>query len=415
MHGRNKYSCQVSSLMQHVRGKLGEKHTHTRTKQSMRRYLAGYSMFCCSTKRKQQSFSSLYPYLRGSVLSSCSPVEASYICICCVHVGLDLGRAGNFPGARGDGRLLAGAGPVAAGVLDAATGTSGILSAHILSRPPVPVPSVFSVRPVSSTPLAHRAGISVRPHPLPAGLWRCCLLLSLLSFPGALTRPPAFVSALCGNSLLPVSCVLPLMLPVLPFQSGNIGLLASWAPGALRLFWVPWMHCRISLLLGTFPWTGGARVSLPLGFSLLDHVLLGSTVALLCFSVAQGLLHLVSPAFSNSSGTAGLGVAPGSLSGVAAGAGGTFLVVVEKLLFSWAAGLPTVLLSIIRWPRCPEVLFRELNRCRSFGRRWRPFWGREKDGGRRSWRQLVIGCREPGKACCRNNCFVFWTWETDSR
>ncbi|TNN33051.1 hypothetical protein EYF80_056786 [Liparis tanakae] len=43
----------------------------------------------------------------------------SDICVCRVHLGLDLGRTGNFPWTRGDGSLLTGGGPVAAGVLEA--------------------------------------------------------------------------------------------------------------------------------------------------------------------------------------------------------------------------------------------------------------------------------------------------------
>lgn len=43
----------------------------------------------------------------------------SDICVCCFHLGLDLGGTGNFPWTGCDGSLLASSGPIAAGVLDA--------------------------------------------------------------------------------------------------------------------------------------------------------------------------------------------------------------------------------------------------------------------------------------------------------
>lgn len=59
-----------------------------------------------------------------------NPMRILVIRVSCVHLGLDLGRTGNFPWTRGDGSLLAGRGPIAAGVLDATARSSGVLSIH---------------------------------------------------------------------------------------------------------------------------------------------------------------------------------------------------------------------------------------------------------------------------------------------
>lgn len=59
--------------------------------------------------------------------------EPSDICVGRLPLGLNPGRAGNFPWAGSDGSLLASAGSVTVGVLDATAGTSGILPVHLLS------------------------------------------------------------------------------------------------------------------------------------------------------------------------------------------------------------------------------------------------------------------------------------------
>lgn len=245
-----------------------------------------------------------------------------------LRLGLDLGGAGNFPWTGGDGSLLAGGGPVAAGVLDATARTPGILSVCFVRSPVVLAFPVFPLPLLSSTPPAQGATIGVRPRPLPVRLGRGFLCRRLLLCPFillvAFAGPVAFVSALYS---LPGGGILLLVPPVLPFSIGSAGLLASWAPGALR-------HSRVLLPLGGLPRARRAVVSLPLSSSLSAHVLQGSAVALLCFSRARRALDMICPAFSGSHGTGRLGVAPACFPGVAAGAGGTLLVVVRELLSS---------------------------------------------------------------------------------
>lgn len=294
-----------------------------------------------------------------------------------VHLGLDLGRAGDFPGAGGDGSLLAGgAGPVAAGVLDATAGTSGVLPAHVFMVLTLPV---FPLRPVPGpAPPAQAPGAGVRPRPLPVhvggGFLR--LLLGPPALLVALAGPPAFVSALCD----PPSCILLSVPPVLRFSRGSAGLLASWTPGALGLLQVLQRHGRVLFSLGALP---GASISLPLGFPLLVHIFQGAAVASLCLPRALGALRVVPPAVSGSLGAGGLGVAPARLSGLgAAGAGGALMVVVvrELLLSSCSGSLPAA-----RGPGGPGVgeLIRDDGH---FRRRRGQFRGREGDGGWRGWR-----------------------------
>lgn len=57
----------------------------------------------------------------------------SDVCVGRLPLGLDPGGAGNLPWAGSDGSLLASGGSITAWVLDAAAGTSGILSVHFLS------------------------------------------------------------------------------------------------------------------------------------------------------------------------------------------------------------------------------------------------------------------------------------------
>lgn len=65
--------------------------------------------------------------------SELTPWGISDICVGRVPLGLDPGRAGNLPWAGSDGSLLAGGGSITVWVLYATAGTSGILSAHLLS------------------------------------------------------------------------------------------------------------------------------------------------------------------------------------------------------------------------------------------------------------------------------------------
>lgn len=90
-----------------------------------------------------------------------SPGRISDLRLCCVHLGLDLGRAGNFPWTGGDGSLLESSGPVAAGVLDAAAGTTGVLSIHFFGWPVVPAVPVFLIPLLSSSPPAQGATVGV--------------------------------------------------------------------------------------------------------------------------------------------------------------------------------------------------------------------------------------------------------------
>lgn len=182
-----------------------------------------------------------------------------------------------------------------------------------------------------------------------------CLLLGPFVLLVAFTSPPAFVFSLCSPPLLPVGCILLLVPPVFPFSIDNAGLLASWAPGALGLHQVPQRRRRVLFPLGALPGARGAVVSLPLGFSLLAHILQGPAVASLCFSGAWRALYVIRPAFSGSLGTGRLGVTPAWFSGLGAGAGGALLVLVRELLSSRSVSLPAVLLPSTRGPRRPGI------------------------------------------------------------
>lgn len=93
----------------------------------MRSYAAGYTVISelseiAKKKKKILPFlMSIFQRLSFLLLYVESPGRMSDICVCCFHLRLDLGRTGNFPRTRGDGSLLAGSGPIAAGVLDATT------------------------------------------------------------------------------------------------------------------------------------------------------------------------------------------------------------------------------------------------------------------------------------------------------
>lgn len=145
---------------------------------------------------------------------------------------------------------------------------------------------------------------------------------------------------------------------VLLFSRGNIGLLASWAPGAVRLLQVAQRHGRVTFPLGA---------SLSLGFSVLAHVLQGSAVALVCFSRALGAIYVLPLAFSGSSGATTCGVAPACFIGLRAWAGGALMVRVRDLLSSWFVSLPTMLPRSTRGPTFYAVTPRELIRGRYFG------------------------------------------------
>lgn len=349
-----------------------------------------------------------------------SPGRISDICVWCFHLRLDLGRTGNFPWTRGDGSLLAGSGPIAAGVLDATAWTSGVFFIHFFSWPMVLAFPIFLIPLPSSPPPAQSATINIWPCPLPVclgmGFLSRCLLLSPFVLLVAFTDPQAFVSALCSPSLLPVGCILLLVPPVLPFSIGHARLLTCWTPRALGLHRVLQRHSRVMFLLGALPWTRGAVVPLPLGFPLFAHILQGSAVASLCFSGARWALYLICPAFSGFLGTSRLGVTPACFSGLGAWAGGTLMVVMRELLSSWSVSLPTVLLASARGPRCPGIPPGELVRGCCFGWRWGrgQFRGREGDRGWRGWRWLPVRCRKSGKGWGWNGYFVLWTWETTS-
>lgn len=390
----------------------------------MRSYVAGYTVIClvrnCLKKKKKifPFWLSISQRLSFLLTNMESPGIMSDTLICCVHVGLDLGRTGNFPWTRGDGSLLVGSCPVAAGVLDATAWTSGLLSIHFFTWPMVLTLPIFLISLLSFTPPAQGATISIRPCPLPVHLgigFLCrCLLFSPSSLLVAITGPPAFVSTLCSPPLLPVSCIFVLVSPVFPFARGNAGLLASWTPGALGLLKVLQRHSRVMFPFGVLPGARGVVVSLPLGFSIPAHVLQGSTVASLCFSGAVGARYVICPAFSGSLGTCRLGVTLACFSGLGAGAGGTLMVVVGELLSSWSVSLPCVLLPSTRGPSCPVISPRELNGSHYFGWRRGQFRGREGDRGWRSRRWLPVRYRKSGKAWGWNGYFVLWTWEANS-
>lgn len=390
------------------RGKLGEKNNKTKN---------GYTVICFVRdykKQQQQSFHSESKSFRSFLLIYAkSPGKISHVCVCCVRVGLDLGRAGNFPWARGDGSLLAGGGPVAAGVLDATAWTSGVPFVQFFSWPIALTLLIFFVPLLSSTPPAQGGGVKVGPHPLRVhlGVGFLCrrFLLSPFALLVAFTGPPTFVPALCSLPLLTVSRILLLVPPVLPFSRGCARLLASWTPGTLGLLQVIQRHSRVMFPFGALPRAWGAVVSLPLGFSLLNHIFQRPTVASLCFSRALGALHMIRLAFIASSGTSRLGVTLACFSSLGAGAGGALLVVMRELLSSWSVSLPTLLLASARGPRCPGIPPRELIRRGHLRWRWGQFRGREGDRGWRGWRWLPVRCREPGKAWGWNGYFVFWT------
>lgn len=337
-----------------------------------------------------------------------SPGRRSDICVWCVHLGLDLGRTGNFPWTRGDGSLLAGRCPVAAWVLDATAWTSGVLSTRFFTS----MVLAFFIRLLSSASPAQGAAIRIRPCPLPVRLGMGSLCRSVLLSPFALlvafSGPRAFVSALCCLPLLPVGCVLLLVPPVLPFSRGSAGLLASWTPGALGLLQVLQRHSGVVFPLGALPGARGAVVSLPLGFSVFPHILQRSAVASLGFSGALRALRVIRPAISGSHGTWRLGVAPAWFSGLGAGAVCTLML--RELLLSWSVSLPAELLPSAGGPRCPGI--GELIGC--FGWRWGQFRGREGDRGWRGWRWLSVRCRKSGKAWGWNGYFVLGTWETSN-
>lgn len=337
---------------------------------------------------------SVFPRLSFLLINAESPRRISDIRVRRVRLGLDLGRTGNFPRTGRDGSLLAGSGPVAAGVLDATARTPGVLSVNVFSRP------LLSPRPP-----AQGAALGVRPGPLPVrlGMGSLCrrLLLSPFVLLVAFTGAQAFVSALCSPPLLPVGCVLLLVPPVLPFSVGDAGLLASWTPGALRLHQVLQRHgSGLVLPLGALPGARGAVVSLPLGVSLFAHILQGSAVASsLCFSGAWRVLGVIRPAFGGSHGTSGLGVALARLPGLGAGAGGALVVVVvRELLSSGSVRLPAVLLPGGGGPGRPGIPPGELVGGACFGRRRGRFRGREGDGGWRGRRRRPVRYRESGKA-----------------
>lgn len=281
---------------------------------------------------------SIFQRLRFLLMYAESPGRISDIRVCCVCLGLDLGRTGNFPWTRGDGSLLAGSGPIAAGVLDATARTSGVLSIHFFGWPMVLAFPIFLIPLLSSTPPAQGATIRIRPGPLPVHLgmrFLCrCLLLNPFVLLVAFTGTIAFVSTLCGPLLLPVGCILLLVPPILPVSIGNAGLLASWTPGALGLHQVLQRHSRVMFPLGALPGARGAVVSLPLGFPLFVHILQGSAVASLGFSGARRALYMICPAVSGSLGTSRLGVTPAWFSGLGAGTGSTLMAVVRELLSS---------------------------------------------------------------------------------
>lgn len=281
---------------------------------------------------------SIFQRLRFLLMYAESSGRISDICVCCVRLGLDLGRTGNFPWTRGDRSLLAGSGPVAAGVLDATARTSGVLSIHFFSWPMVLAFPIFLIPLLSSTSPAQGAVISIRSGPLPVHLgmgFLCrCLLLSPFVLLVAFTGTKTSVSTLCSPLLLPVGYILLLVPPVLPISIGNAGLLASWTPGTLGLYQVLQRHSRVMFPLGALPGARGAVVSLPLGFPLFAHILQGSAVASLGFSGARRALYMICPAISGSLGTSRLGVTPAWFSGLGAGAGGTLMAVVRELLSS---------------------------------------------------------------------------------
>lgn len=350
----------------------------------------------------------MFIFKRLSFLSfhKANPGRTSDICVRCFHLGLDLGRTGNFPWTGGDGSLLAASCPIAAGVLDATAWSSGIFFIYFFGWAVVFALPMLLLPFLSAAPPAQGAAVDIRARPLPVclgiGFLSCCLLLSPFVLLVTFTGCPAFVSAICGSPLLHVGLVLILVPPVSPFRVGRAGLLARWTPWALGLH----------LVLGALPRAGGAVVPLSLGPPLFAHILLGSPVSSLCFSRAGGALRLICPALSGFHGTRRLGVAPACFSGLGAWAGGTPLVLVRELLSSWSVSLPAMLITGTRRPRCTGIPPGEPFGGCCLWWRGRLLRGWEGDWGWRGWRWLPVRCRKSGKAWGWNGYFVLQTWGT---
>lgn len=111
------FRLDISSLMQSGRGKLGR----NRIRKNERRCCWLHSDLSETGKKKKTSLFKMFIFKRLSFLlfHRANPGRTSDICVCCFHLGLDLGRTGNFPRTGGDGSLLAASCPIAAGVLDA--------------------------------------------------------------------------------------------------------------------------------------------------------------------------------------------------------------------------------------------------------------------------------------------------------
>lgn len=288
----------------------------------------------------------------------------SDICFWRLPLGLNPGRAGNFPRAGSDGSLLATASSITIWVLGATAGTAEILFVHFLG-------------------------------------WRCFLLVCL-GFWAILISPFILFVAFCGpgvlvSSLWPAGCVLLRQPPVLPFPVGRAWLLTGRSPRALGLHCVLWRPRRVRFLLGGLPQVRGVMVSLSL--CLLVHILRGSAIALLCFPWAGRAPRQLRPVFRGFLGTGGFGVAPARLSGVGAGAGALM-------------GLLRVLLS-----SCPDMLLCQCSTARPqeiaggghFGWRRGHFRGREVNRGWRRCRRLPVRRWESGKVWGWNGYFVLWT------
>lgn len=262
-----------------------------------------------------------------------SPRRTSDVCVRRFRLRLHLGRAGNFPGTRRDGSLLATARPVAAGLLDAAAGTPGVSPAHLLCRA---VALALPLLPLPPLPVQVGGGS------LPVGLGRGrSLPRRLLLGSSVLLVAIGGVSAL--RRLLLEG---PLLVLEPPLVEGRAGLLAGRTPGALG---------RLRLVLGALPGAGGAPLPLALSSALSAHVLLGSPVPSLRFPGAGRALGVLRPAaLGGFHGTSGLGVAPAWLSALCARAAGAPLVLLGELLPSGSVGLPAAaLVARARRAGCP--------------------------------------------------------------